>query len=1047
MSKRQAAMITNGRSPGHTVKESATAPLVTPPHGPNALLNTPGLGKRRKGRKWGQRTKALPAPTRQLTAGHTGVMVALMLPPDVACQIAALDGVTEPAEQLHLTLCFLGDSTETPLKSNDARVLAAVRDWALREGKPLRGTLNGVGRFYNTESDGTNAVYLAPDLPDLPALRQSLVEAIERAGFDYARNHGFTPHITVAYVPQDAPTPAIRVEAPLRFDRVTLAWGDAHYDLPLGPPPVRKSTGYTYRYKAAGPPGEKIAPGVTRIRGNLCNVHGRFGPCDSAGSSDRRPKAPGFRPKKTTGRAKKPAKPKQTPEQRQAARDAEQAKNRETVGAALNASETENGLSASGLNAMQSLRTGGEVSPAMATGLVQMGLAETGRDGRVRLTGTGRAALSAADRGDVTAVQDAVSRANDAASGRRERETKREQRRAEVEARRAKREADKKRGGGGGTSKPTAQTAAPADRATQQRETAQATAAQLPEAERLSAAGVGALEAAVNGTLGGARTPVLTRLGLVDAQGNATDQGRRALSALQRGNVGQYRAAVQDAQARMSREADRAARAEERTTRQAQREAVRQGRLNRLRDRARSGAKLTEAQRDQLTDAGLAEESGGTWRVKGGGLAVFKDARTGRLRWISRTTTAFRDRDGEILSVEALERAAARMKATGRYGPLRWWHLGEPTPWDAERPWGTGLDLGMCDTAIVIGRTLVESGTFYDDELGAALATKAADLEMSPGFVYQPEWRQDDGTFSDIAIFERSPVPTRYGRASNLFTGFTTTKEFTPMDEREIARRLAALKHETGADDATIARLNEQRRTAEKAADGQRVAFKSSEGAPSVYELNGQLYVVEAGKLVALKAAMPPEEMIEAGTTEVEDGELEEAAEDLEEPVTDFIGDMSRADFEAMLEAAFARAVQGMGADISAKMAAMDEQLKGMGYARAKEATDVAAVTAKVATLETQLKEARTQLAQLTDDATRRGRGVRPSIDAPDADAATAAKLKAQQHPAAVVTGDRAVDAVAAWLAPDGQLPPIPGLNGVGVPFGTLFGTPATGEE
>src|SRR5262245_59023011 len=29
---------------------------------------------------------------------------------------------------------------------------------------------------------------------------------------------------------------------------------------------------------------EQLAPGITRIRGNLCNVHGRYGPCDAGAS-------------------------------------------------------------------------------------------------------------------------------------------------------------------------------------------------------------------------------------------------------------------------------------------------------------------------------------------------------------------------------------------------------------------------------------------------------------------------------------------------------------------------------------------------------------------------------------------------------------------------------------------------------------------------------------------------------------------------------------------------------------------------------------------
>ena len=165
---------------------------------------------------------------------HTGVMVGLYPDPAAAKAIAAQDGVTEPIDQLHLTLAFMGDSTETALATNKDKLIAAIKQWAVEQGKPLEGAINGLGRFFHSEDDDTNAVYVAPDVPGLPELRQSLVDWIERSGFDYAQNHGFTPHITVAYVPLDAPTPPIRIESPVVFKQVTLAWGDERYDYPLG---------------------------------------------------------------------------------------------------------------------------------------------------------------------------------------------------------------------------------------------------------------------------------------------------------------------------------------------------------------------------------------------------------------------------------------------------------------------------------------------------------------------------------------------------------------------------------------------------------------------------------------------------------------------------------------------------------------------------------------------------------------------------------------------------------------------------------------------
>lgn len=265
------------------------------------------------------------------------------------------------------------------------------------------------------------------------------------------------------------------------------------------------------------------------------------------------------------GRARKP---KTTAEQRETEKRQAAADNRAKVGDELNAQDA--ALSKAGLDALTELASGKE--PKDAEGLISLGLAERGADGRLRLTSNGKTAYNAAGRGDTVGVLDAVSRANDkVVAGQDKAKAKAEKDKEKAEAAAAEKEKAKGGGGGGGGGKPSdeeKQTEAERKKA----QTARLTASKLPPNERLTEAGVGALEAAVNGTLDGAATPVLTRLGLVDADGEATDQGRRALSALQRGNVGQYRAAVQDAQARMEREAARAERDAEREARQAERE-------------------------------------------------------------------------------------------------------------------------------------------------------------------------------------------------------------------------------------------------------------------------------------------------------------------------------------------------------------------------------------------------------------------------------------------------------------------------------------------
>ena len=80
----------------------------------------------------------------------------------------------------------------------------------------------------------------------------------------------------------------------------------------------------------------------------------------------------------------------------------------------------------------------------------------------------------------------------------------------------------------------------------------------------------------------------------------------------------------------------------------------------------------------------------------------------GTPRWLARTT-AYRDRDGEILSTAALDADSQRMTATTKFGPLRWWHVGWFQSRRAGRAVGPGLDPARATFSMQIGRTRVES--------------------------------------------------------------------------------------------------------------------------------------------------------------------------------------------------------------------------------------------------------------------------------------------------------------------------------------------------
>lgn len=332
-------------------------------------------------------------------------------------------------------------------------------------------------------------------------------------------------------------------------------------------------------------------------------------------------------------------------------------------------------------------------------------------------------------------------------------------------------------------------------------------------------------------------------------------------------------------------------------------------------------------------------------------FAVFKDA-SGAYRWIARTTTAYRDRDQEIITTKALEQDAARMQATGQYGPLRYWHLGQPDPFNPAAPWGVGVDVGDCDYSTVIGRTSIESGTFKSQAIGRAFAASAADYELSPGFFHPPDQPNAAGEYHDIRRFERSVVPVEYGRASNLFTGMTVKEH--RMDQATYEARVKAYladMQSKGVPPEVAAQSLASMEQADKSAQQQGIAFKSDDAPPDPW----------AAVVAALKAAVaPPAVEAEKAPPMMADAETPEetAAEPGEEPGEsdggDYIGDMPASDFWAQLtqviQSAIAPALKMD--DMHKKMGDMLGELKSM-YTTKDAGTQarIAQVEAELATL------------------------------------------------------------------------------------------------
>jgi hypothetical protein len=189
-----------------------------------------------------------------------------------------------------------------------------------------------------------------------------------------------------------------------------------------------------------------------------------------------------------------------------------------------------------------------------------------------------------------------------------------------------------------------------------------------------------------------------------------------------------------------------------------------------------------------------------------GGVVAFKETDgTDGYRWVSISSTAFLDKDREIISTKALENAVKTMEEEDTYGPLRWWHTKAPP-----------IDIGQCDFSAVHSHTLIESGTFIDSELAEKIMS-AGSWQTSIGFEHPPEEPDSEGVFNRIKIFERSLVPA--GKAANPMTAILGDKD---MD----TKKLEALTAILGED--MVNGLLSSAEAAETAAKEQGVAFKET---------------------------------------------------------------------------------------------------------------------------------------------------------------------------------------------------------------------------
>jgi len=139
----------------------------------------------------------------------------------------------------------------------------------------------------------------------------------------------------------------------------------------------------------------------------------------------------------------------------------------------------------------------------------------------------------------------------------------------------------------------------------------------------------------------------------------------------------------------------------------------------------------------------------------------------GKAYWVAISSTAFRDREKEIVSREAMDYAIKFADETGLRGFLNLYHI--PT-----------VKLGACDIMMRVDEVLLEAGRWFDNEYANAVRRSTAkewsegdSPSMSIEFWYDPDQLDEDNTYHKVIIFNRAVL--KHKHAANPWTWFKTS--------------------------------------------------------------------------------------------------------------------------------------------------------------------------------------------------------------------------------------------------------------------------------
>ncbi|MFZ0789550.1 MAG: 2'-5' RNA ligase family protein [Chromatiaceae bacterium] len=165
---------------------------------------------------------------------HTGVMIALVPTPDDATRLATDDEGALPAEELHVTLAYLGDTAD--LAPNASADLAALAEQLATGTSQIVADAFGIA-LVNPIGDEPCVVLLL-NSDELADLHAEVTNTLHAAQIDTtASKRPWLAHLTLAYTDDHyAPADLVDRTGPVTFDRLRLAVGPDTTDYPLAAP-------------------------------------------------------------------------------------------------------------------------------------------------------------------------------------------------------------------------------------------------------------------------------------------------------------------------------------------------------------------------------------------------------------------------------------------------------------------------------------------------------------------------------------------------------------------------------------------------------------------------------------------------------------------------------------------------------------------------------------------------------------------------------------------------------------------------------------------